>query len=78
MAIDRILSVDGFYLTSICVDSLNVDNIILSFPEVGYQLFYSINFHPLTHKWEVIMLIVQLFRITNVDLQYITFVSSSC
>ena len=57
MKIDRILLLHGFYLTS-----------ILLIPEVGYQLFYSINFHPLTHKWEVIMWIVQLARITNVDL----------
>ena len=72
MAIDRILSLDGFYLTSIRVvaldSSLNVDNIILFIPEVGYQLFHSINFHPFTHKWVFIMWIVQLFRITNIYL----------
>ena len=43
MAIDRILSLDGFHLASIrvvaLVQGLNVDNVALLIPEVGYQFF---------------------------------------
>ena len=40
------------------IKSSNVDDVILLIMEVWNQLFNTINFHPLTHKWEVVVRIM--------------------